>query len=44
MKQKDLDAMLDELVKEGTPEEIRGESGLVKELTRDWWSGRSKVR
>ena len=34
MKQKDLDAMLDELVKDRTPEEILGESGLVKELTK----------
>ena len=34
MKQRDLDAMLDELVKDRTPEEILGESGLVKELTK----------
>lgn len=34
MKQKDLDAMLDELVKDRIPEEILGESGLVKELTK----------
>ena len=34
MKEKDLDAMLDELVKDRTPEEILGKSGLVKELTK----------
>ena len=34
MKQEELDTMLDELVKDRTPEEILGESGLVKELTK----------
>jgi transposase-like protein len=34
MNQKQLDAMLDELVKDRSPEEILGETGLVKELTK----------
>lgn len=34
MKQKELDTMLDELVRDRSPEEILGETGLVKELTR----------
>ena len=34
MTQKELDRMLDELVKDRSPEEILGETGLVKELTK----------
>ena len=34
MNQKELDRMLDELVKDRSPEEILGKTGLVKELTK----------
>jgi putative transposase len=34
MEQKELDAMLDRLVKDRSPEEILGEAGLIKELTK----------